>query len=73
MAEMIVTYPAAHGSYVLANWPHPALTLDAAWRPIGEASNAKRFPSELEARSYMLRELPNLEPWRYVVQEAAQC
>lgn len=57
---LIITYPAAFGSYVLASSRHPAVTVDAAWRPISEIESGKRFADEVEAKSYIARWFPEI-------------
>lgn len=65
----IIVYPTAYGFNVLANWPHPAVTHDAAWRPAHEIQSAKVFPDETAAKSYIARHFPQIPMANFVIRD----
>lgn len=66
----IIIYPTTHDFAVLAAWPHPSCTADAAWRPHYEIADAKRFANETEAQSYIRRNFPMLPLEHFVIRDA---
>lgn len=64
-----IVYPTAYGFTVLANWPHPAATPDAAWRPASEIGAAKHFQNERDAKSYIAKHFPEIPVFNFVIEE----